>query len=85
MKRIKHSENKQLAKGKILSPQGIKKADKTVRLPLLEKKMNVHIFTALSAIGLGVLVFLAHKFSRSLARQPILIEQRRIDYKRRPW
>ena len=83
MKQIKDSKKEQLVEGKIPSCQSVKKTNKTVRLPLLEAEMNIQILTAFSAIGLGVLVFLAHKFSRSAAHQPILIEQRRIEYKRR--
>jgi hypothetical protein len=83
MKQIKDSKKEQLVEGKIPSRQSVKKINKTVRLPLLEAEMNVHILTVFSAIGLGVLVFLAHKLSRAAAYKPIFIEQRRIDYKRR--
>ena len=83
MKQTNHSTIKQLAKGKVLSPQGVKRTTRSIKLPLLEAEMNIQILTAISAIGLGIMVFLAQRFSRSVARQPILIEQRRIEYKRR--
>jgi len=52
--------------------------------PVKEKQMNPFIMTLLSITGLGILVFLALKISRVTAPKPILIEQRRIIYRRRP-
>ena len=52
--------------------------------PIKEKLMNPFIMTLLSLTGLGILVFLALKISRVTAPKPILIEQRRIIYRRRP-
>ena len=47
-----------------------------------EAPMDLRLIAPLSAIGLGLLLFLANRIVIRTARQPILIEQRRIIYRR---
>ena len=44
--------------------------------------MDLRLIATLSAIGLTLLLFLANRFATRSARQPILIERRRIIYRR---
>jgi hypothetical protein len=70
--------------GKNRSTQVVKRSKITNPKPFSEVNMNVHLIAALSAIGLGIMAFLAHRITRVAARKPILIENRRIVYRRRP-
>jgi hypothetical protein len=47
-----------------------------------EAPMDLRMIAPLSAIGLGLLLFLANRVVTRSARQPILIERRRIIYRR---
>lgn len=49
-----------------------------------ETLMNPIIITTISALALSILIFLSRRMIRRASRQPILIEQRKIIYRRRP-
>lgn len=46
--------------------------------------MNIPLIATLSLIGLGILAFLASRLQKVMVRQPILIENRQIVYRRKP-
>ena len=82
MKIIPFNEDENGASGKIGLPHVVNKANKTVAKPITEVFMNINMIATLTAFGLGIAVFLAHRINNRMARQPILIENRRILYKR---
>lgn len=49
-----------------------------------ESKMNLPTLTTLAFLALSVLAFLAYSLIQLAAPKPILVEQRRIRYRRRP-
>jgi len=46
--------------------------------------MNLTTLTTLSLLALSALAFLAYNLLQLAAPKPILVEQRRISYRRRP-
>lgn len=46
--------------------------------------MNIPTLTTLALLGLSTLAFLVYSLIRVAAPKPILVEQRRIRYRRRP-
>lgn len=46
--------------------------------------MNLSTLTTLALLGLTTLAFLAYSLIQLAAPKPILVEQRRIRYRRRP-
>ena len=71
-----------LKKGKVNIDQPINKSKPEILNPNSEAPMDFRLIAPLSAIGLGLLLFLANKVAARTARQPILIERRRIIYRR---
>jgi len=71
-----------LKKGKVSFNQPIRKSKIDNSNPNSEVPMDFRLIAPLSAIGLGLLLFLANRIAIRTARQPILIEQRRIIYRR---
>jgi hypothetical protein len=48
-----------------------------------ESKMNIPTLTTLAFLGLSALAFLAYRLIQLAAPKPILVERRRIRYRRR--
>lgn len=71
-----------LKKGKFNINQPIKKLKTENLNSKSEATMDFRLIAPLSAIGLGLLLFLANKMATRTARQPIFIERRRIIYRR---
>jgi hypothetical protein len=82
MKTTRINKAKNRGMGKIDLPHVVNKTNKNLARPFTEALMNFNIIATLSAFGIGLLVFLAHRINLRSARQPILIENRRIIYKR---
>ena len=82
MKTTRFNKAKNRGRGKIDFHDVVNKTNKNVAKPLTEVLMNFNIIATLSAFGIGLLLFLAHRINLRMARQPILIENRRIIYKR---
>jgi hypothetical protein len=70
--------------GKMDQLQSVYKENNKVSKSIKETLMSTMLITSLSAITLGILALFAHLIGRKAARQPILIEQRKIIYRRRP-
>ena len=71
-----------LKKGKVNIDQPIYKSKAENLNSNSEAPMDIRLIAPLSAIGLGLLLFLANKVAAKAAHQPILIERRRIIYRR---
>ena len=84
MKEIQMHKTNQPNQGKKKRAQHIQSIKRLQEQTVKEKQMNPLIMTLISITGLGILVLLALKISRVTAPKPILIEQRRIIYRRRP-
>ncbi len=69
-------------RGKNNPSHGVNKSNQPGATSFSEVHMNINMIAALTAFGLGILVFLARRIINNLARQPILIETLRILYKR---
>lgn len=69
-------------KGLQAPPQVVNMGSVTKACRFWEDKMNLNAITTLIAFGLGILVFLSYRIRFRLVRQPILVENRRILYKR---
>ena len=78
--RFNKAQNK--GRGKNYLHGVVNKTNKNVSKPFTEVLMNFNIIATFSAFGIGLLLFLAHRINLRMARQPILIENRRIIYKR---
>jgi hypothetical protein len=82
MKTTRFKKTKNRGMGKIDLPHVVNKTNKNIVKSFTEVLMNFNIIATLSAFGIGLLVFLVHRINLRIARQPILIENRRIIYKR---
>jgi hypothetical protein len=64
--------------------QGVYTSNNQASMSPKETLMNPIWITSLTAFALGTLAYLAHILTRKAHRQPILIERRKIIYRRRP-
>ena len=71
-----------IKEGKFSRRQSINKLKRENLNSESEVTLNSQFIVPLFAIGLGLLLFLANKVSTNAARQPILIEERRIIYRK---
>lgn len=82
MKDIDNLEFSRPEKGNKTSHQHVKQNKKGESVTAKERQMNIPLITTLSVVGLSLLTFITNRILKAFTQQPILIEQRKISFKR---
>jgi hypothetical protein len=82
MKDVDSLEFSRPEKGNKTSHQHVKQYKKEDSAAAKERLMNIPLITTLSVIALSLLTFITNRILKAFTQQPILLEQRKIYFKR---